>query len=114
MVEGLALALVDRPGIAVAEAGEFLCRPRHFPALAGRRVEHRAQFAAALVDRGDRAGIAVVDAGPFGGVGELHPVADRKEGGPVFGLERDFRPRQFTALAADLAQIRRLARRRRD
>ena len=47
VVEGLALALVDRPGIAVPEAGELRGRPRHFLALAGRRVEHRAQFAAA-------------------------------------------------------------------
>ena len=94
MVEGLALALVDRPGIAVPEAGKFRGRPRHFPALGpGRRVERRAQLPGRLVDRGDRAGIAVVDAGFFIGAGELYPVADRKDCCPVFSLERDLRPR---------------------
>ena len=37
VVEGLALALVDRPGIAVPEARELRCRPRHLAALPGGR-----------------------------------------------------------------------------
>jgi hypothetical protein len=88
MVEGLALALVDRPGVAVPEAGELRCRPRHLPSLAaGRRVERRLDPPRLAVDAGDDAGIAVIDAGALQRLGELHPVADCERGLAVLRRE---------------------------
>ena len=105
MVEGLALPLVDRPGVAVPEAGELRRRPRDLPPVAaGRRVQRRADPPRVAVDPGDGAGIAVIDAGAFQRVGELHPVADRKGGLPVLRREDVVRAK-LAALAPNRAQI---------
>ncbi len=105
VVEGLALALVDRPGIAVPEAGELRRRPRYKPPLAaGRRVERRLDPPRLAVDPGDDARIAVIDAGAFQRVGELHPVADRKGGLAVLRGEAGVRAK-LPARATNSTQI---------
>jgi hypothetical protein len=101
VVQGLALPLVDRPGVTMPEARERGSRPRHrAPA-----VERRSELSGAAVDTGDRADIAVVDPRPLVGVGELHRIADRKVRRPVLGLEPLLRASEFAALAPHPAQF---------
>ena len=101
VVQGLALALVDRPGIAVPEPLEVVGRPRHHTAA----IECRGELAGARIEAGDGADIAVVDPQPLVGVGELHPVAGGKIRRPVLRLEPHVRTGQRTLRAPHLAQL---------
>src|SRR4051812_49292766 len=88
LVERLALAFVDRAGIAVTEADKLRCRPHHLAGLgAGRGVETRSDHARGRINRSDRAGIAVINPRRFQRVGELHAVADREIRRTVLRLE---------------------------
>src|SRR5690348_11310787 len=74
LIEGAALAAIDRPGVAVAELVEI--RRVEIDCLALAAVELDRKVGA--VDRLDRAGSAIVKAGLLVGRGELDAVASSK------------------------------------
>src|SRR5271168_3516311 len=93
LVDGAALALVDRARIAVPEGRKRFRIEGDGPA----RLAVEADGDALAVDRRDDTGIAVVDREPLVGAGELEAVADREIVAAVLGLEAlrraEFSPR---------------------
>ena len=104
-VQGLALAFVDRPRIAVPEALEVGGGPSNLPPVLPGRVQRRGDLARSWVQPGDGADIAVVDAELLVGVGELHPIAHGEGGAPVLCLKLHVAPGQLAPPAPHLAQL---------
>ena len=104
-VQGLALAFVDRPRVAVPEALEVGGGPSHLPPLLAGRVQRRSDLARCGVQPRDGADIAVVDAELLVCVGELHPVAHGEGRAPVLRLKLYVAPGQLAPVAPHLAQL---------
>src|SRR3954470_9809564 len=104
LVKRLALTLVDRSGVAVPDTRKLGCRPDHLARRRARRsIEASTDQARGAVDRRDCAGVAVVNARAFQGVGELHTVADGERVDAMRRVEAMFAP-ELAALNPNLTQ----------
>src|SRR6516225_394846 len=101
LVEGLALGLIDSPGVSMPELRKIRGVEIYRLGLLLRAVERHGKVGA--VERYDRPGAAVLDPLLVVGAGELHPITHTERKAAVRRLDLVTRAK-LAALFADAAQ----------